>query len=78
MGIECLDQLCEVSERAGQPIDLIDDDHVDLDGKTYDGQHEALVSNELWERVQDVLEGRVRRQGEDSKARFCLLRSDQM
>jgi site-specific DNA recombinase len=59
MGIECLDQLCEVSERAGQPIDLIDDDHVDWDGKTYDGQHEALVSNELWERVQDVLEGRV-------------------
>ena len=29
MGIECLDQLGEVGERAGQPIDLIDDDHVD-------------------------------------------------
>ena len=29
MGIERLDQLGEVGERAGQPIDLIDDDHVD-------------------------------------------------
>jgi hypothetical protein len=29
MGVECLDQLGEVSERAGQPIDLIDDDRVD-------------------------------------------------
>ena len=29
MGVECLDQLGEVGERAGQPIDLIDDDHVD-------------------------------------------------
>ena len=29
MGVECLDQLGEVGERAGQPINLIDDDHVD-------------------------------------------------
>ena len=29
MGLERLDQLGEVGERAGQPIDLIDDDHVD-------------------------------------------------
>jgi hypothetical protein len=29
MGIECLDQLGEVGERAGQPVDLIDDDHID-------------------------------------------------
>src|SRR3984885_5296090 len=29
MGIERLDQLGEVGERAGQPIDLIDDDHID-------------------------------------------------
>ena len=29
MGVECLDQLGEVGERAGQPIHLIDDDHVD-------------------------------------------------
>src|SRR6202020_2677528 len=29
MGIERLDQLGEVGERAGQAIDLIDDDHVD-------------------------------------------------
>jgi hypothetical protein len=29
MGIERLDQFGEVGERAGQPIDLVDDDHVD-------------------------------------------------
>jgi hypothetical protein len=29
MGIKCLHQLGEVAEREGQPIDLIDDDHVD-------------------------------------------------
>ena len=29
MGIECLDQLGEIGQRPGQPIDLIDDDHVD-------------------------------------------------
>ena len=32
MGIECLDQLGEVGERAGEPIDLIDDDHVGASG----------------------------------------------
>jgi hypothetical protein len=30
--VEHLDQLCEVRERAGQPIDLIDDDHIDPPG----------------------------------------------
>ena len=29
MRIECLDKLGEVGERAGQPIDFIDDDHID-------------------------------------------------
>ena len=29
MGVEQLDQLGEVSERAGQPVDLVDDDDVD-------------------------------------------------
>jgi hypothetical protein len=38
MGIECLDQLCEVSERAGQPIDFIDDDHVDPSCRHIDEQ----------------------------------------
>jgi hypothetical protein len=28
MGIECLNQLGEVSERACQPIDFVDDDHI--------------------------------------------------
>ena len=32
MGIECLDQLGEDGEGAGQPIELIDDDHVDSSG----------------------------------------------
>ena len=30
MGIEQLDQLCEVRQRSGQAIDLVDDDDVDL------------------------------------------------
>src|ERR1700733_3584563 len=29
MGVEELDQLGEVGERAGQPVDLVDNDHVD-------------------------------------------------
>src|SRR5271169_1448384 len=32
MFVEHLNQLGEVPERAGQPIDLIDDDHVDTSG----------------------------------------------
>ena len=32
MGVECLNQLGEVGERSGQPIDLIDDDDVDPSG----------------------------------------------
>ena len=29
MGVEQFDQLGEVGERAGQPVDLVDNDHVD-------------------------------------------------
>jgi hypothetical protein len=29
MRVEEFDQLCEVSERAGQPVDFVNDDHVD-------------------------------------------------
>ena len=29
MGVEQLDQLGEVGERAGQPVDLVDNDHID-------------------------------------------------
>jgi len=32
MGIEQFDQFCEVGQRSGQPVDLIDDDDVDLAG----------------------------------------------
>ena len=32
MGIEQLDQLCEVGQRSGEAIDLVDDDDVDLAG----------------------------------------------
>ena len=33
MGVERLDQLGEVGERSGQPIDLINDDDVDPSGQ---------------------------------------------
>ena len=33
MGVERLDQLGEVGERSGQPIDLIDDEDVDPSGQ---------------------------------------------
>ena len=32
MGIEQFDQLCKVGKRSGQPVDLIDDDDIDLAG----------------------------------------------
>ena len=38
MGVECLNQLGEVGERSGQPIDLIDDDDVDPSGLHIDEQ----------------------------------------
>ena len=33
MGVERLNQLCEVGERSGQPIDLIDDEDDDPSGQ---------------------------------------------
>jgi hypothetical protein len=30
--VEELDELCEISQRTGQPVDLVDDDHIDLAG----------------------------------------------
>ena len=30
MGIEQFDKFCEVGQRSGEPIDLVDDDDVDL------------------------------------------------
>jgi site-specific DNA recombinase len=44
----------------------------DWDGKTYDGQYEALVSTDLWERVQDVLEGRVGRRARTRRRDFAF------
>ena len=38
MGVERLDQLGEVGERSGQPIDLINDDDVDPSGLNIDEQ----------------------------------------
>ena len=35
MRVEQLDQLGEVSERPRQPVDLVDDDHVDLAGPDF-------------------------------------------
>ena len=32
MAIEQLHELGEVSQRAGQPVDLVNDDHIDLSG----------------------------------------------
>ena len=32
MGIEQFDQFCKVGQRSGQPIDLVNDDDVDLAG----------------------------------------------
>ena len=44
----------------------------DWDGKTYDGQHEALVSTDLWERVQDVVDGRVGRKARTRRRDFAF------
>jgi len=34
----------------------------DWDGKTYDGRHEALIPVDMWERVQELLDGRAAKQ----------------
>ena len=47
-------------------------------GKLIQGRHEPLVPVELWERVQGVLDGRIRQQGQARQARLRLLRPDRL
>ncbi len=42
------------------------------DNKTYHGSHEPVVSNELWERAQSVLDGRFTNRSRKSKHDFLL------
>ena len=44
----------------------------DWNGKRYTGRHEAIVSRELWEQVQDVLDGRHARKTRRSKHDFAF------
>jgi site-specific DNA recombinase len=44
----------------------------DWNGKTYDGRHEALVSIDLWERVQDVIDGRLAKKSKQGKRDFAF------
>ena len=44
----------------------------DWDGKTYQGRHEAIVSTELWERVQSVMDGRNARGAKKGKRDFAF------
>src|ERR1700677_4014110 len=44
----------------------------DWDGKTHDGLHEPIVSSELWERVQDVLDGRIGRRTRTRRRDFAF------
>src|SRR5262249_48825632 len=46
----------------------------DWKGKTYRGIHEPLVSRELWERVQQVLEQRLAGRGRKAKHNFAFSR----
>ena len=47
-------------------------------GKLIQGKHEPLVSIELWERVQGVLDGRSRQEAAPHDARLRLLRPDRL
>ena len=44
----------------------------DWDGKTYQGRHEPIISADLWEQVQDVLEGRIGRKVRTRKRDFAF------
>src|SRR3984957_13831432 len=44
----------------------------DWDGKTYQGRHEPIISADLWERVQDVLDGRIGRKSRTRKRGFAF------
>ncbi len=43
-------------------------------GKTYQGIHRPLVSRELWERVQHILDGRYAKRGRSGKRDFAFSR----
>ncbi|MFN8828830.1 MAG: recombinase family protein [Labrys sp. (in: a-proteobacteria)] len=44
----------------------------DWDGKTYQGRYEAIVPTELWERVQDVMDGRNARGAKKGRRDFAF------
>jgi site-specific DNA recombinase len=44
----------------------------DWDGKTYQGRYEAIVPAELWERVQDVMDGRNARGAKKGRRDFAF------
>jgi site-specific DNA recombinase len=44
----------------------------DWNGKTYDGRHEALISIDSWNRVQDVMEGRFAKRSQHGKRDFAF------
>jgi site-specific DNA recombinase len=44
----------------------------DWDGKTYQGSHEAIVPAELWERVQDMMDGRSARGTKKGRRNFAF------
>jgi site-specific DNA recombinase len=44
----------------------------DWGGKTYHGTYEPIVSKDLWQRVQDVLDGRLAGRSKRSKHRFAF------
>jgi site-specific DNA recombinase len=44
----------------------------DWDGKTYQGRHEPIISADLWEQVQDVLDGRIGRKRRTRQRDFAF------
>jgi site-specific DNA recombinase len=44
----------------------------DWDSKTYQGRHEPIISVDLWEQVQDVLDGRIGRKSRTRKRDFAF------
>jgi site-specific DNA recombinase len=44
----------------------------DWDGKTYQGRYQPIISGDLWEQVQDVLDGRIGRKSRTRKRDFAF------
>ena len=44
----------------------------DWNGKTYDGRHEALVSIDQWEQVQDLMDGRFAKRSKQGRRDFAF------